>query len=114
MAAPQTKIDNMDRWYLDGLAGFINAIELADKNNQLDDLKNFAEVLNWSFSKFGLAASELAEDEKISKAAISKWVNGHALPSAPTRKTVINWIKGKLQEQRDGLTATPSRMSQMN
>lgn len=113
MATPQTKIDNMDHWYLDGLAGFINAIEAAERNNQLDDLKNFAEVLNWSFSKFGLAPSELAEDEKISKAAISKWVNGLSLPSAPTRKTVINWVKSKLQAQRDALEASPSRMSRM-
>jgi len=113
MATPQTKIDNMDHWYLDGLAGFIHAIEAAEKTNKLDEVQNFAEVLNWSFTKFGLAASELAEDEKISKAAISKWVNGHALPSAPTRKTVINWIKSKLQAQLDSLHATPSRMSRM-
>lgn len=112
MATPQTNT-NMDSWYLNGLASFIDTIEAAEKMNKLDDPKNFAEVLTWSFSKFGLAASDLADDEKISKAAISKWVNGHAMPSAPTRKTVINWIKGKLKAQLDSIEASPSRMSRM-
>jgi hypothetical protein len=103
MAATQND-QEMHQWYVSGLASLIQAINSLEKSNQLDDPKKFAEMLNWSFTTFKLVASDLAIDEKISKAAISKWQNGHAMPSAPTRKTVINWIRHKLQDQLDQLT----------
>jgi hypothetical protein len=89
--------------YRKGLAGFLGALERAEEEGKFNDPENFASVLNLGLTRFGLAASELSREEEISKGAISKWMHGHALPPAPTRKTVINWIKRKTQEQLDQL-----------
>ena len=97
----ETHDPEMSQWYKRGLASLIHAIERLEKDNRLDDPRKFAEMLHWSFSTFRLVAAEHAHDERISKAAISKWQNGHAMPSAPTRKIVIAWVKAKLQQQLD-------------
>jgi hypothetical protein len=107
----ETHDPEMSQWYKSGLASLIHAIDRFEKDNRLDDPKVFAEMLHWSFTTFRLVASELAHDERISKAAISKWQNGHAMPSAPTRKIVISWVKTKLQEQLDEIEITQPQVA---
>jgi hypothetical protein len=99
MAALDRMPMNMTVAYREAVAGFLHALEVTEKAGQLNDETVFAPVLTESLSLFGLTASELAEAENISKAAISKWINGHAIPPPPTRKTVFNWIKKKGKER---------------
>jgi hypothetical protein len=96
---PKPKNDDLIRAYREGLAGFIGALERADAAGKFDDPSNFASMLQLSLTRYGLSATELAEEEKISKGAISKWMHGQAVPSSPARKTVVGWIKRKANEQ---------------
>jgi hypothetical protein len=102
MSAP-SKQNELWANYRQGLMGFLGVLERAERDGKLNDTKSFASLLNLSLTRYGFSASELAHDEEISKAAISKWMHELALPPAPTRKTVINWIKRKAQEQLDEL-----------
>lgn len=97
MAKPKT--DDLWDAYREGLAGFIGALHRAEEAGKFNNPANFASMLNLGLTRFGLAASDLAREEEISKGAISKWMHGLAVPPPPTRKTVINWIKRKSQEQ---------------
>jgi hypothetical protein len=101
MAKPKT--DDLWGAYRVGLASFLGALERAEVAGKFNDPANFASMLNLGLTRFGLAASDLSREEEISKGAISKWMNGLAVPPAPTRKTVINWIKRKSQEQLERL-----------
>jgi len=101
MAKPKT--DDLWAAYRAGLASFVGALDRADAAGKFNDPTNFASMLNLGLTRFGLAASELARDEAISKGAISKWMHGLAVPPPPTRKTVINWIKRKSTAQLESL-----------
>lgn len=89
--------------YRQGLASFLGGLERAEREGKLNDAQGFASLLNLSLTRYGFSASDLAREEEISKAAISKWMHGLALPPAPTRKTVVNWIKRKAHEQLNEL-----------
>ena len=97
------KPDELVKAYRAGLAGFIGALERADKAGQFDEPSHFASMLQLSLTRYGLSATDLAEEEKISKGAISKWMHGQAVPSSPARKTVVGWIKRKAREQLEGM-----------
>lgn len=102
MAAPNLEPEKNKLWeeaYREGLSAFLGSLERADRAGKLDDQENFASALQFALTRFGFQAQDLANDEKISKAAISKWMHMQARPTAPTRKTVINWIlqKGRAQ-----------------
>ncbi|WFU80867.1 hypothetical protein QA645_41750 [Bradyrhizobium sp. CIAT3101] len=99
----RAKADELAKAYRDGLAGFIGALERADTAGRFDDPSNFASMLELSLTRYGLSATALAEDEKISKGAISKWMHGQAVPSSPARKTVVGWIKRKAREQLESI-----------
>ncbi len=71
------------------LSAVIEMLDLSDKDQ-------FRGMMVAAFRWYGLSAIQLAEDEDISQAAISKWVNGQATPPRPARKTVRNWIMGQL------------------
>jgi hypothetical protein len=88
----------------ESLATYLATLSRAEAHGKLDDPESFAFALRIALHRIGLPATELARDEKISPAAISKWINGHASPSAPVRKTVINWIKQKGRERLNELT----------
>lgn len=81
----------MDQWYMEGLALFVERIDGALENR--DDAEEFREILNWAFRLFDMSASELHADLRISKAAVSKWTNGHATTSAPTQRAVLEWVR---------------------
>jgi hypothetical protein len=98
---PKPKSDDLWGAYREGLAGFLGALERAEAAGKFNEPANFASLLSLSLTRFGLAASDLSREEEISKGAISKWMNGLAVPPPPTRKTVINWIKRKSHEQLD-------------
>ena len=102
MNAPSKKTE-LWALYRDGLVGFLGGLDRAEREGKLNDAENFGSLLNLSLTRFGFSASDLARDEEISKAAISKWMHGLAVPPAPTRKTVINWIRHKAQAQLDEL-----------
>jgi hypothetical protein len=87
----------------EALASYLAAIGRAEEAGKLNEPENFAQALRMALHTIGLPATELARDEQISPAAISKWINGHAAPSAPVRKTVINWIKQKGEERLNKL-----------
>jgi hypothetical protein len=89
--------------YRAGLASFVGELNRAEEAGKFNDPKHFASMLNYALTSFKLTASDLAREEEISKAAISKWMHELAVPPPPTRKTVINWIKRKTHEQLDQL-----------
>jgi hypothetical protein len=85
--------------YPAALASFVNAIDHAEKSGHFNTTEGFSELLTVGLKSLGFSAADLARDENISKGAISKWQNGHALPSAPTRKTVIGWMRSAADTQ---------------
>jgi hypothetical protein len=110
MSPLKPKPDELLKAYHEGLAGFIGALERADATGRFDKPSHFASMLELSLTRYGLSAAALAEDEKISKGAISKWMHGQAVPSSPARKTVVGWIKRKAREQLEGVDdRQPSR-----
>jgi len=100
---PLEKDDEIKNAYSRGLTLFVSAIERGEESGKLNDPDWFASTLKYGIKNFGLDANQLAEDESISRGAISKWINEKATPPAPTRKTVIHWALKKAREQLTAL-----------
>lgn len=94
----KSEINSFKIAYFKGLAAFLETFEQV-KDTYFNDPVNFSIVLKLSFTCFNLTIADLCSEERINKSSISKWINGIAFPTAPTRKIVINWIKQKLKEQ---------------
>ena len=67
------------------------------------DAEVFAEILVVGMRRAGVSASDLANAEKVSRSAVSKWVNREAIPAVPTRKTILSWIKDTLEARKEAL-----------
>jgi len=72
------------------------AISRARRANDWLEADVFAEILAVGMRLADAVASDLAKDEGISRSAISKWLKQSAVPSVPTRKTVVLWLQEKL------------------
>ena len=92
MVALKKTNDEVKLAYKTGLGLFVSAIEHGEATGKVSDGDWFVSTLKFGIQNFGLDASELSSEEEISRGAISKWINEKAVPPAPTRKTVINWI----------------------
>jgi hypothetical protein len=90
--------------YPAALATFLGALNRSETQGKLNSPEQFVKLLKLCFVSLNfLSVAELSQDESISRAAISKWIHGHAVPPAPTRKTVINWIKKKTEQKLHGV-----------
>jgi hypothetical protein len=87
----------------EGRLAFLNSLQEAEEHGSLDKPESFAPILNLGLNRLELSPADLAREEDISKAAISRWMNGQATPPTPTRKHVINWLKQKATTQLDVL-----------
>ena len=96
-----------DLWsiYREGLAAFLAAVERGLADGHSFDGQAFAALLALAFTRYGLTPAALSRDEDVSKGAISRWVNGKALPSTPTRKAVALWVLRGLREEVDRTSA---------
>lgn len=74
----------------------MSLLDRLEDEGSLHSLPAFVDILSYSLGFLGLTAKKLALDEGISRSAISKWVNGFALPSRPTQKVVLQWIRREL------------------
>jgi hypothetical protein len=93
---------NHDHWKslaIEGRLAFLDSLQVAEAQGSLDKPENFAPILNLGLNRLELSPADLAREEDISKAAISRWMNGQATPPTPTRKHVINWLKQKADTQ---------------
>lgn len=104
MPALQVMPQALEAQYRETLNLYLAAVRHAEEAGQLNDGKVFSSVLAWGLNQLGLSAAELAQDEDINKGTVSKWLNNQVVPSAPTRKTVVNWIKQKAEERLSALT----------
>lgn len=91
------------RIYRIGLDAFLAEIERALAGGDSFDGEGFAALLALAFTRYGLAPAALARDESVSKAAVSRWASGKALPTAPTRKAVVRWVAENLRRQARAL-----------
>lgn len=94
--------EELDRWYLEGLHLFKTRIETAIAHR--GDVQEFREILIWGFRSFGLEAAQMHRDLDISKAAISKWANGHAGTTVPTQRAALEWVLSKVESQIEELS----------
>jgi len=92
----------LDLWYLDGLHLFKARIEAAIARR--GDVAEFGQILAWGFRSFGLEAVQMHRDLDISKAAISKWANGHSGTNVPTQRAALEWVLGRIEAQIDELS----------
>ena len=72
------------------------AINRARRAENWLEAKVFAEILAVGMRLADVVASDLAREEGISRSAVSKWLKQSAVPSIPTRKTVVLWLQEKL------------------
>jgi hypothetical protein len=90
--------DRLSNEYRQWLLSFLQQLRTTDVLDY-DTSKKWASLLEISFIYCGMQESDLVKEEHVNKATISKWKNGLALPPATTRKTIINWIGRKAEEQ---------------
>jgi hypothetical protein len=83
----------------EGMRGFLNSLHEAEAAGLLDEPESFASVLGLGLNRLNLSPIDLAREEDISKAAISRWLHGQATPPTPTRKHVINWLRQKAEQK---------------
>jgi hypothetical protein len=94
--------DVLDQWYLEGLHLFKARIETAIDHR--GDVQEFRQILAWGFRSFGLEATQMHRDLDISKAAISKWTNGHSGTTVPTQRAALEWVLSKIDAQIEELS----------
>lgn len=83
----------------ENLTTFLHVLERADEQGVLDTPESFSKVLSFGLSQLKLNPADMALEEEISKAAVSRWLNSKAIPPAPTRKHIIGWLKAKAEAQ---------------
>jgi hypothetical protein len=77
----------------ESLNTFIAWLDRAEEEGSLYAAENFAAFLDVSLNRLQIPATELIKDEEISKAAMSRWVSGQAVPSMPTRKHMVATVR---------------------
>jgi hypothetical protein len=100
----QTTDQLRKRWYCEGLATLISAIERADPK----DTTVFKPILNFAL-ELGITATSLADRVGHRKGTISKWINTDAMPSQPTREIVLEWLAAQAREKLEEAERLPDR-----
>jgi hypothetical protein len=87
----------------EGLRGFLDSIEAAQEEGQLETAESFAAVLTLGLERLHITPADLSREEQISKAALSRWMRGETVPAVPTRKHVISCLKTKAEQKLEQL-----------
>ena len=84
-------------------AHLLSLAEYMESSVSLNDKGEFRFLLSFVITYCGIIPKALSESLQISKAAVSKWANGLAIPTAPTRKAVLLWIASEIRNQAKSL-----------
>jgi DNA-binding transcriptional regulator YiaG len=74
--------------------------ELAETIRKVEQISpsDFTSMMNAAFNQYGLDKQKLQTDMQIAHSTISKWCNGKATPSAPSRKAIKRWILDEIKQ----------------
>lgn len=104
MPALKTRLEILER-EKNSVVQLLRTIERAQKDETWLDPEVFSPFLTIGLRYAGVTPADLANSEKIGRSAVSKWKSGDAVPTQPTRKTVLLWIVSALESRKGRIEA---------